>query len=124
MMVKKVFISQPMNGKSDDEILTIKSEASKLIDKYFNILGYKAEIVSTFFTEADKPDGIPENANRLWYLGRAIQMLGQCEYCFFCDGWENAKGCVIESEVCKKYGILSINKDMINEILNPIRKKI
>lgn len=49
--MKKLFISQPMNGKTDEQIL---AERKAAIDNAKKILGEDVEVIDTFYT--DMPD--------------------------------------------------------------------
>lgn len=116
-MVKRVFISQPMRNKSDEDVLATRDHAKKILSKYLEYMGDSLELISSFFTEDDIPSDIPEDVNSIWYLGRSITMLSKADACFFCDGWENARGCVIERNVCDSYGIEILDEKYVNEFI-------
>ncbi len=90
----KVFISQPMKDKTDEEILT---ERNAVIDMLVSTIDEKVEILDSFFKDA------PHDAKPLWYLGESIKLLGQADVCVFCDGWEHYNGCTIEHECAVRY---------------------
>lgn len=48
---------------------------------------------------------LPKNSGRLWYLGRSIQQMEEADAIYFCEGWEDARGCLIERQVAEKYGL-------------------
>lgn len=50
-------------------------------------------------------DDAPENAGRLWHLGRSIQMMEEADAILFVIGWSRAKGCLVEYEVAVQYGL-------------------
>lgn len=56
----KVFISQPMRGKTNEEI---KAERERLIGKAREHYGADIEVVDSFF------EGAPADARPLWFLG-------------------------------------------------------
>ena len=61
----RVFISQPMNGKTDKEIeerLSIVSKISETVDEPF-------EVIDSFFKSA------PHDAKPLWFIGKSIELL-------------------------------------------------
>lgn len=99
----KIFISQPMAGLTNDEILTIRNIAIEEIKQVYSFYDRNndLEIVSTF--EVDEGENVPENVSRIWWLGRAIQMLDGCDTIFMCKGWEDSKGCRIERQVAIEY---------------------
>lgn len=91
-----VFLSHKMNGLTEEEIFKIRKKAVKyLSSRYGNI-----EVIDNVHH-----DDAPENAGRIWHLGRSIQMMSEADAVYFCKGWMNAKGCQIEYEVCKEYNL-------------------
>lgn len=97
--MKKIFISQPMNGKTNDEIL---SERKKAIEVAKSIVNDDVEVIDSFFKDA------PHDAKPLWFLGKSLELLSTADCAFFLSGWDKARGCLIEKECCDKYGIETI----------------
>lgn len=93
-MKKKLFISQPMNGKSDEEILRERNEAIKIAE---DILGEEVEVLETFY------DDFSPDAKPLEYLGRSISDMAKADVVFFVDGWQDARGCKIEHQCAVEY---------------------
>ena len=94
--MKKLFISQPMKGKTDEEIL---KERQMAIEKARNALSEDVEVIDSFFQSA------PVDAKPLWFLGKYLELLSTADIAYFADGWENARGCKIEHECAIQYGI-------------------
>ena len=90
----KIFISQPMNGKTTEEI---ENERNYIIDRLRE--NEHIEIIDSFFKDA------PHNAKPLWYLGESIKLMSEADIVFFCDGWQTARGCQIEHDCALEYGI-------------------
>lgn len=90
----KVMISQPMRFKTNEQI---KKERENLIKK-LNSKGY--EVVDTIISQ-DAPKDSDES---IFYLSKSIEFIGKVDAVVFMKGWENARGCVIEHEVARKYG--------------------
>lgn len=97
--MKKLFISQPMNGKTDEEILKEREHAIELAKRY---LGEDVVIIDSFFQSA------PVDAKPLWFLGKSIELLSTADVVYFANGWKEARGCRIEHECAKEYGIYCI----------------
>lgn len=98
----KIFISQPMRDKTDEQIKAERIRAiKKLVELYPN---EKIEILDTFF------EGAPHNSTPLWYLGKAIQILGDADVVYFIGDWKNYRGCCSEYFVAKEYGIKVIEE--------------
>lgn len=94
--MKKLFISQPMKGKSDEEIL---AERETAIKKAEEIVGEPVEVIDSFIENA------PEDARPLWFLGKSLELLSTSDVAYFAPGWKDARGCKIEHECAKEYGI-------------------
>lgn len=97
--MKKLFISQPMRGLTDDEILKTREEIKVRAEK---IIGEPVELIDSFFT--DYPGEVCKSVP-MWHLGKSIQFLSQADVAYFGGDWRNARGCKIEHEVADKYGI-------------------
>ena len=97
--MKKLFISQPMRGKTDEEILR---ERKKAITAAERELGEKVEVIDSFFQDA------PAEAKPLWFLGKSLELLSTADVAYFVPGWEEARGCRIENTCAVEYGITVI----------------
>nr|DAP29099.1 MAG TPA: Nucleoside 2-deoxyribosyltransferase like protein [Caudoviricetes sp.] len=100
----KAMLSQPMAGKTDEEIIATRERAIAVLKER----GY--EIINTLFKwysqEAVKKRGV-ENIP-LYFLAKSLENMSLCHAAYFCKGWENARGCRIEHEVAKAYGMTII----------------
>lgn len=94
--MKKLFISQPMRGKSDEEILETREQAIKEARK---LVGDPVEVIDSFFQSA------PADARPLWFLGKSLELMATADVAYFAEGWQDARGCRIEHECAKEYGI-------------------
>lgn len=94
--MKRLFISQPMNGKTDEEILAVREKAIKSAEER---LGEPLEIIDSFFQSA------PADARPLWFLGKSLELLSTADVVFFAKGWEGTRGCKIENTCAIEYGI-------------------
>lgn len=94
--MKKLFISQPMKGKSDEDIL---AERKKAIKSAEDMIGEPVEVIDSFFQEA------PVDAKPLWFLGKSLELLAGADVAYFAPGWEEARGCKIEHTCAVEYGI-------------------
>ena len=95
-MRKKVMISQPMAGLDKDTIIETWELAR------YNLLKAGYEVVKSFVTEDISTDIIHP---AVWYLAKSIEIMSKVDAVYFCKGWENARGCKIEHEVAKNYGL-------------------
>ena len=90
----KIFISQPMNGKTTEEI---ENERNYIIERLRE--NESVEIIDSFFKDK------PYEASPLWYLGESIKLMSEADVVFFCNGWQTARGCQIEHDCALEYGI-------------------
>ena len=94
--MKKLFISQPMRGKTDEEILAVRKLAIKQAQE---VIGEDVEVIDSFFQDHptfDKP---------LKYLAASIALLADADIAYFTKDWGEARGCKIERMCAFAYGI-------------------
>lgn len=101
--MKKAMLSQPMAGKTDQEIIVTREKAIDALQKR----GY--EVVNTLFTdewydeEALEYRGVVQIP--LCFLAKSLENMSLCHAAYFCKGWENARGCKIEHDAAVAYGL-------------------
>lgn len=99
----KAMLSQPMAGKTEEEIIKTREKAIKTLKNK----GY--EIVNTLFTdewysqEKMKERGVVQIP--LCFLAKSLENMSLCHAAYFCKGWENARGCRLEHEAAVTYGL-------------------
>ena len=103
-MTKLAMISQPMNGLTNYQIQLVKKDA----EKYLHDNGW--EVRNTFFGEFPLANDPETKQIPVAYLAKSIEEMSKCDGVYFCDGWQNARGCVIEHNIAQAYG-LEIIKD-------------
>nr|DAN90888.1 MAG TPA: protein of unknown function (DUF4406) [Caudoviricetes sp.] len=93
----KVFISQPMNDKTNKEIL---NERNMVINLFRLIVpkNQEVEAIDSFFEDA------PHDAKPLWYIGESIKLMADADVVYFCKDWHKYRGCTIEHECAVRYG--------------------
>ena len=101
--MKKAMISQPMAGKTQEEIVKTREKAISALKE----CGY--EIVNTLFTdewysdEKMKERGVEQIP--LCFLAKSLENMSLCHAAYFCEGWEKARGCKIEHDAAVAYGL-------------------
>ena len=108
-MSKKLFISQPMNGRADEQVL---QERKALIHWAKKKLGEDVEPLETFF------DDFGPAAKPLDYLAHSIEFLAKADVAIFGPGWNAARGCRIEHQCAVDYGIPIMEVSTYGELLN------
>lgn len=101
--VKKAMISQPMAGKTDEEIAATRDLAVAKLRQ----MGY--EVVNTLFTDEWYSDEAMEERGvvqvPLCYLAKSLENMSLCNTAYFVKGWEDARGCKIEHDAAVAYGL-------------------
>lgn len=99
----KVMISQPMNGKSEEQIRTERAEIVKKLEEQ----GY--EVIDTVLD-------LSEDKTPVHYLAKSIELLAEADVVVFMNGWENARGCKIENRICQDYGKQTLYECGLKEV--------
>jgi len=92
----KIFISQPMNGKTEEEII---AERIKTVNKCHKKYTENVTILSSFF------QGMLIEHPPLYWLAKSLELLSEADIAVFVGDWENHRGCKIEHMCAKEYGI-------------------
>lgn len=93
-MKKKAMLSQPMAGKTPEEIVEVRDRAIKYLEKS----GF--QVVGTYFTDDWKC-----LSNPLFCLGKSLMYMSYCDAVYFCKGWDKTRGCRIEHDAAVAYGL-------------------
>lgn len=81
----RVFVSQPMRDKTDEEI---KKERREAIEHVKKEVGEDVEVIDS-----------------LWFLGNSFELLSSADVVVFIGNWRDYRGCKMEHEAAKQYGI-------------------
>lgn len=102
-MKKKAMLSQPMAGRTEQEIIATRDRAIAELERR----GY--EIVNTLFTdewysqEKMTERGVVQIP--LCFLAKSLENMSLCHAAYFCRGWQDARGCRIEHDAAVAYGL-------------------
>ena len=107
--MNKAMLSQPMAGKTDEEIKATREQAIRRLEAK----GYN--VVNTLFTDEwyskEKMEERGVVQIPLCFLAKSLENMSLCHAAYFCRGWENARGCRLEHEAAKAYGLDIIYED-------------
>ena len=110
----KVMISQPMNGRNQEDI---NKERQDIIEKFNKM---HIEVINTLFTEE-----APDNCDAaIYYLGKSISAMKDIDAIYMCDNWNLARGCRIENQVAREYGIKILDKSFFVNKLTIITENL
>ena len=87
----KVMISQPMRGKTEEQIRAEREEVVKQLE----LEGH--EVI-------DSIQDISENKSPIYYLAKSIEKMSEVDAVVFMPGWNLTRGCAIEHQVAQLYG--------------------
>ena len=103
IMERKAMLSQPMAGKTKEEIASTRVQAMAALQE----LGYT--VVNTLFTDewysAEKMQERGVVQIPLCFLAKSLENMSLCHAAYFCKGWEQTRGCRIEHEAAVAYGL-------------------
>lgn len=91
----RLFVSQPMAGRSRAEILSEREEAVRFMA---HMTGREIELLDSYWPDFDP-------AHPLQYLARSLAVLAEADWAYFAEGWDMARGCMIEKECAEMYDI-------------------
>lgn len=100
--MKKLFISLPMAGRSEEEIRNKMAEYKKNAEY---LMGEELELIDSFIEE-NIPNSVKDFG--VWCLGKSIMMMANADVVYFGRGWRSARGCIVEYEAAYRYKILRI----------------
>lgn len=89
----KIFLSQPMAGRAEDEILLERAYVTDILKERH---GEDIEILHTYYDGPEPP---------LCKLGMAIQALASADMVYFLPGWNHSRGCKIEYQCAMEYDL-------------------
>lgn len=96
--MKKLFVSVPMKGRTEEEIKASIQKMKKIAEIYE---GEELELIDSHIE-----DNPPKNNDEaIWYLGESLKKLAQADIFIGIDEVYNWNGCCIERDTAQRYGI-------------------
>lgn len=89
----KIFISQPMNGRSTSDLEAERELALKHARATY---GEDIEVLDQRLPIGGHSD--------LYCLGHSIQLMSKADVVYFCGDWPSSRGCSIEYACAEQYG--------------------
>lgn len=98
--MKKIYISQPMRGRSTDDI--IAERKALVADAAVALQTDEVEVLDTYLNGyTNKPP--------LHLLALALEKMADADAVIFAPGWRDARGCRVEHLAASEYGIFIIH---------------
>ena len=96
--MKKLFVSVPMEGRTEEEIKTSIQKMKKITEIYE---GEELELIDSYIEDNPPKD----SKEAVWYLGESLKKLAQADvFIGINDAWDWNE-CYIENDVASRYGI-------------------
>lgn len=101
--MRKAMLSQPMAGKTQEEIIATRERAVAAL----KARGF--EVINTLFTDEwyskEKMEERGVVQIPLCFLAKSLENMSLCHAAYFCKDWEQARGCKIEHDAAAAYGL-------------------
>lgn len=96
--MKKLFVSVPMKGRTEEEIKASIQKMKKIAEIYE---GEELELIDSYIEDNPPKD----SKEAVWYLGESLKKLAQADvFIGINDAWDWNR-CYIENDVASRYGI-------------------
>lgn len=98
--MKKLFVSVPMKGRTEEEIKASIQKMKKIAEVYE---GEELELIDSYVE-----DNPPKNNNQaIWYLGKSLEKLSEADIFIGIENDYDWSGCYTERQVAYRYSIKS-----------------
>lgn len=96
--MKKLFVSVPMRGRTEEEIKASIQKMKKIAEIYE---GEELELIDSHIEDSLSKD----SRVAAWYLGESLKKLAQADVFIGIDEAYDWNGCYIERDTAQRYGI-------------------
>lgn len=96
--MKKLFVSVPMKGRTEEEIKKSIQKMKKIAEIYE---GEELELIDSYIEDNPPKD----SKEAVWYLGESLKKLAQADVFIGIDEAYDWNGCYIERDTAQRYGI-------------------
>ncbi len=96
--MKKLFVSVPMKGRTEDEIKASIQKMKKIAEIYED---EELELIDSYIEDNPPKD----SKEAVWYLGESLKKLARADVFIGIRESYDWNGCCIERETADKYGI-------------------
>lgn len=96
--MKKLFISCPMRGRTNEAIAESRERMKKIAEAVFN---EELEVINSIVSDHPPVD----SEESIWYLGKSLEKLAEVDYFIGVNYSEYFRGCEVERIVAQRYDI-------------------
>ena len=126
MRTIKIFVSLPMKGLSNEEIIEAFHKSDTQLTKLFD--GYDIKVLHQTLGSAIPEDEIRQYTHpELYFFGNGIKsLMAKSDIVAFYPGWKVARGCNAEYELAKAYNVpvLDLESNICSEDIRVIVSKL
>ena len=98
--MKKLFVSVPMRGRTEEEIKASIQKMKKIAEIYE---GEELELIDSYIEDNPPKD----NNQAIWFLGKSLEKLATADVFIGIEDTWSWNGCAIEDETARRYGVKS-----------------
>lgn len=99
-IMKKLFVSVPMKGRTEEEIKASIQKMKEIAEVYE---GEELELIDSYVKDNPPKD----NHQSVWYLGKSLEKLSEADIFIGIENDFDWSGCYIERTTAHRYGIKS-----------------
>ena len=120
--MKKLFVSVPMKGRTEEEIKASIQKMKKIAEIYD---GEELELIDSYIEDNPPKD----NNQAIWFLGKSLEKLATADVFIGIEDTWSWNGCAIEDETARKYGVKSYRVkpeyiiDNYNALINTLNEQ-
>lgn len=96
--MKKLFVSVPMRGRTEEEIKASIQKMKKIAEIYE---GEELELIDSYIEDNPPKD----SKEAIWYLGESLKKLAQADVFIGIDDAYDWNGCYIERDTAQRYSV-------------------
>lgn len=113
MRTIKIFVSLPMKGLSNEEIMEAFHESDTQLKELFD--GYDIKVMHQTLGSAIPEDEVRQYTHpELYFFGDGIKsLMSKTDIVAFYSGWKVARGCNAEYELAKAYDIPTLDLESV-----------
>ena len=113
MRTIKIFVSLPMKGLSNEEIMEAFHESDTQLKELFD--GYDIKVLHQTLGSAIPEDEVRQYTHpELYFFGDGIKsLMSKADIVAFYHGWKVARGCNAEYELAKAYNVPVLDLESI-----------
>ena len=112
----RLFISIPMSGRSEKEILEQMDREENRAMAYFAKRGINIVMYNSYINQ-DYVDEVQFRNNDVYMLSKSIEVLAYADTIWMGEGWQKSRGCQVEHKIATEYYLGRYYSELVEEEL-------